>query len=344
MTHRRARVAWIWFRRVGLFAISVALVEYFVLPRVLSARSDAHLFLDASPWLLGLAVVLESASLWAYTSLTRLVLPEGVRPRFVDQLRIDLTGLGVSHIVPGGGATAAALRYRLMTQWGVPADDAASTAAVQSSIAAIGLVGTFVGGIILLGPGITSHPGYATAGVLAGCALAAVGVGLHRVRVSVTLARPQRRQPRGVGPDTRVRRLARHGATAVRATARRTADLMRDPQVRVAVFAWAACNWVFDAAALWLCLRGYGLELHPGALLAAYGAANLLGLLPVTPGGLGIVEGVLVPALVALGPAPLLPVTLGVLTWRLLEFWIPIPVAGLAYLSLRLQASRNSHR
>jgi len=119
---------------------------------------------------------------------------------------------------------------------------------------------------------------------------------------------------------------------------------MRDPRARTAVFANAVCNWVFDAASLWLCLRCYGVSLSPGALLAAYGLANLLALLPVTPGGLGIVEGVLVPALTGLGGVAVGPVTLGVLTWRLLEFWIPIPVAGLTYLSLRLFPARAASR
>jgi hypothetical protein len=107
----RLQVAWTWLRRVGLFAVTVAVFEYVVLPKLLSARGDLHLFLDASPLLLLLGVAFEVSSLLAYTALTRLVLQAHVRLRFADQLRIDLTGLGASHIVPGGGATAAALRH-----------------------------------------------------------------------------------------------------------------------------------------------------------------------------------------------------------------------------------------
>jgi uncharacterized protein (TIRG00374 family) len=340
-------VAFSWLRRVGLFAITVLLIEYVVLPRVLSARADLHLFLDASWLLLLLALALEAASLLSYTGLTRLILPLVTRPRFVDQLRIDLTGLGVSHIVPGGGATAAALRYRLMTEQGVPPEDAASTAAVQSAVAAIGLVGTFLGGLVLMGPRLVSQPGYLLAGLAAAATLVVVGLGLHHLRVSGPprpAARLDRRTVETAGNGRRstraLGRLEARFGDAVRATARRVSVLARDPHVRLAVFASAVSNWVFDAASLWVCLRCYGLTLEPGALLAAYGAANLLALLPVTPGGLGIVEGVLVPALTGLGGVGVAPVTLGVLTWRLLEFWIPIPVAGLAYLSLRLSPAR----
>lgn len=333
---------------MGLFAITIALFEYVVLPRVLSARGDLHLFLDASPALLLLAVGLEASSLLAYTALTRIVLPARVRLRFGHQLRIDLTGLGVSHIVPGGGATAAALRYRLMTSAGVPAEDAASTTAVEAAIAGIGLVGTFVGGLILMGSGLDAQPGYAIAGLVAASALTAVGVGVHRLPGDGGTVRPLGRLIERAQRTERMhgrwaqttRRLVSRVAGAVRDTAQRVTVLMRDPRVRTTVFSYAVCNWVFDAACLWVCLRGYGVSLDPGALLAAYGAANLLALLPLAPGGLGIVEGVLIPALTGLGGAALGPVTLGVLTWRLFEFWIPIPIAGLTYLSLRLWPRR----
>jgi hypothetical protein len=42
---------------------------------------------------------------------------------------------------------------------------------------------------------------------------------------------------------TAVRRAARTAADTARATARPTTGPVRDPQVRVTVFAWAACNW-----------------------------------------------------------------------------------------------------
>jgi uncharacterized membrane protein YbhN (UPF0104 family) len=56
-----------------------------------------------------------------------------------------------------------------------------------------------------------------------------------------------------------------------------------------------------------------------------------------TPGGVGVVEGVLIPSLVAAGvPAHLALV--GVLGWRLVNYWLPIPVGGLMWLTLRHHA------
>lgn len=105
-------------------------------------------------------------------------------------------------------------------------------------------------------------------------------------------------------------------------------------------FSWAAGNWLVDALCLWLCLTAYGFSGAVGPVLALYGAVNLLAMVPTTPGGLGIVEGVLIPALVTIG-APVSVALLGVLTWRLVQFWLPIPVALAMYVSLRLGILRR---
>ena len=62
--------------------------------------------------------------------------------------------------------------------------------------------------------------------------------------------------------------------------------------------------------------------------------AGVLGVLPVTPGGVGIVEGVLVPTLVASG-ASTQAALVGVLGWRLISYWLPIPLGALTWLTLR---------
>jgi uncharacterized membrane protein YbhN (UPF0104 family) len=336
------RRSWDWLRRIGLLVLTVAVVEYLAVPQLVAARSELRLFVTASPWLLASALVLEACSLASYTSLTRVVLPRRVRPRFVDQLRIDLTGLGASHVVPGGGASAAALRYRLMVHRGIPPADALSTAAVQTAFGVLSLVATFTVGVALALPGIVTDPLYLAAGATGVLLLAAVAL-LFRAagRGAPRLGRTPEAH-RGAPLSQVTGRLSRWTRAAFRAgtgaaqgMASRVTVLLRHPAQRSALLGWAVGNWLFDAASLWVCLWAYGVVVQPGPLLAAYGAANLVGLLPVTPGGLGVVEGVLVPALVTLGGAAAGPVVLGVLTWRALEFWLPIPVSGLSYLSLR---------
>ena len=120
--------------------------------------------------------------------------------------------------------------------------------------------------------------------------------------------------------------------------------LRSDHRLLLRTTAWAGANWLLDAASLWVFVAAFGHRLNVDELLVAYGLANLLGGLPITPGGLGVIEGFLIPALVGLG-TPAATATLGVLAWRAASFWLPIPVGGLSYLSLRLGpwALRSEH-
>ena len=65
---------------------------------------------------------------------------------------------------------------------------------------------------------------------------------------------------------------------------------------------------------------------------------------PITPGGLGVIEAVLIPTLVAFG-APAAVAAVGVVAYRLVNFWLPIPVGFVAYaiLDRRLAYDTPNH-
>ncbi len=72
--------------------------------------------------------------------------------------------------------------------------------------------------------------------------------------------------------------------------AERLEQLLSDRQMLGRVAFWAALNWVLDAAALWVFLRAFGITMDFDALIIAFGIANLLAAIPITPGGLGYVD------------------------------------------------------
>ena len=74
--------------------------------------------------------------------------------------------------------------------------------------------------------------------------------------------------------------------------------------------------------------------MSPIDLWVAYGLANVLAAIPITPAGLGVVEGVLIPTIVGFG-VPHGQAILAVLAYRLVNFWVPIPIGGAAYASLQ---------
>lgn len=100
----------------------------------------------------------------------------------------------------------------------------------------------------------------------------------------------------------------------------------------------AAINWLCDLACLLAAIHAVGLTLAPQAVATAYLAMQLVRQIPLTPGGIGVIEASLILALTAAG-ATQVPAAAAVLIYRLLSSWTIIPI-GLACLA----AQRTSHR
>ena len=89
-------------------------------------------------------------------------------------------------------------------------------------------------------------------------------------------------------------------------------------------------NWLLDYLVLVTALYAIGAEPRPSLVLVAFAGAAVLGMIPITPGGIGFVEVGLVAMLVAAGiPGP--DATLATLAYRLFQFWLPIPAGAVAY-------------
>ena len=94
---------------------------------------------------------------------------------------------------------------------------------------------------------------------------------------------------------------------------------------------------------LWLvllaCLRADGLsqaQVSWQASLAAFAFVRLLSVVPITPGGLGVVEvGLTAPLAAGLGPAGAAKVAAAVLLFRSVTYLLPIPLGAAAYLAWR---------
>ena len=96
----------------------------------------------------------------------------------------------------------------------------------------------------------------------------------------------------------------------------------------------AVGNTVFDFLALLCAIRAVGASPRPSLVILAYASAELLAQIPFTPGGLGFVEAGLVGTLTLAGvPGP--DALAATLLYRLVSYWLPIPVGGVAYLLFR---------
>ena len=98
--------------------------------------------------------------------------------------------------------------------------------------------------------------------------------------------------------------------------------------------------WAADCGCLAFAFLAVGVPVPWQGLLLAYCAAQLAVNLPITPGGLGVVEGSLTVALVAFGGGRA-PVVAAVLLYRVISFWLPLPVGAGCYAALARQRRRR---
>ena len=319
-------------RRGVILFILLLVIEYLVVPELVGASKDLHLLEQVSAWWVAAGVALEGISLFCYAVLTKVLLPHDPKPSLWTLFRIDLSAAAVAHVIPAGTLGTAALGYKLFTSEGISGNDA------TVMMAAKGIGSTVVLNVLLWLSLVVSivlagfQPIYGTVAIIGTVVL--LGVGLLVLGVT-----------RGAGFASRVLRAlgdkipflsGEQIERAVLDAAHSFSLLARDRRVLAWSLLWASLNWILDAASLWCFVAAFGHLANPFELFAAYGIANVAGALPVTPGGLGVVDSITPLLLVGFGVTRSVA-TLGVLGWRMVNFWLPIPTGALSYVSLRVK-------
>ena len=98
----------------------------------------------------------------------------------------------------------------------------------------------------------------------------------------------------------------------------------------------SAGRLAFDYLCLLASLRATGSHPRPSLILVAYAAAGVIGMIPITPGGLGIVEASLT-GLLVLAEVDSSQAVLATLTYRLASYWVPLLAGPIAYGLFRLR-------
>jgi hypothetical protein len=106
------------------------------------------------------------------------------------------------------------------------------------------------------------------------------------------------------------------------------------------IIGWGTVNWLLDCACFALMFVAIDAPIPWTGLLLAYGAGQLAATLPITPGGLGVVEGSITVALVAFGGAETSTVD-AVLLYRIISFWFILALGWLFIGELALQVRRG---
>ncbi len=321
-----------WLRGVFI-AVGLAIGVHVVSAQLSGLRETGIDLVSSFPITLAAMLGLEAFSLFSYGVLIRVSL--AAPRRELSEWRLQktvLAGFALGKVLPGGtvGSLAATVKPLTSEDRGVlRVATALAGSGFVSSAVLIGLLGVAVIPVLLTGE-------------LAGRALAVViGVAVTVLGLGALLT-PALLWPQKVG--NLVRRIVRplaHGplkgkldpdeiGEQVAVAIERSGEIIRNPRRRGAALVWATLNWVADMAVLGLVVFATaGLGGLPAVPLA-YALGNAAAAVPLTPGGVGVVEAVATATLVA-GGVDGAAATAAVLGWRLVAHWLPI-VIGLILL------------
>jgi len=316
---RLLRRAWPWIKYGGGVALGAVALWVVAGRRGELAGASNYLAHLRWPWLV-LAAVAELGSYVAFAAVQRRLLDAGGVTMPLGRLTaVTLAATAIANSIPAGPVVSSVFAFRQYRRYGADRALAGWTLVAVFVTAAVSLAVLAGGGLAIAGAEGASLD---LVGVVAGVLVAALVLGVLFVqgRIAVWVLTGV------IGVSRRWLRWPRGDVTARidSIVARLTAVALTGPRIASAA-GWGLANWVLDCGCLALSFMALGLGVPWKGLLLAYGAGQLAANLPITPGGLGVVEGSLTVALVAFGGAETSTVA-AVLLYRILSFWIELPL------------------
>jgi putative heme transporter len=328
------RAVWPWLKyAIGL---GLAALAVWALLGRRGELSGASGYLAHMRWAWAVvAAVFEFASIVAFALVQQELLAAGdVSVPAVPITGITLAVTAIANSMPAGPVVSSVFAFRQYRRRGADEAVAGWTLAGVFVVASVTLALIAIAGLGIAGAeGADFNLVGVTVAVFVAALVLAVVFFQRRARdwlIEAALRATRRlfRWPRG-DLGAHVDRIVAH-LTAVRLT----------PARGVRVFAWAVANWLLDCGCLVVAFVALGVGVPWRGLLLAYGAGQLAANLPITPGGLGVVEGSLTIALVAFGGAENSTVA-AVLLYRIISFWAELPVGWAAWVAFEWSGRRN---
>jgi len=311
---------------------------YFFLPTLLDLAEKAPQ-LEHVKWrwffLMGLLMTGAFASQWA---LTRLAVP-GVS--WFVAATSQLTSNAAVKLIPGGVVAGGAFYFRMLAVSGVPMGTAVT------ALAAVGILSNLV---LLALPAVAVIIAIVSAPIPEGMlpvAIAGTVMFVAMFTAAVVVVRFDR-PLEWLGWV--VEHVVEWAARLLKKDWAITADDLINQRNEVVsalgkrwhkALAVAVSNWLLDYATLVVALIAVGADPRPSLVLLAFAGAAVLGMIPITPGGLGFVEAGLVGMLTISG-IPAGDALLATLAYRLFQFWLPIPAGLVSYVLFRRRHGKLS--
>ncbi|MET7422026.1 lysylphosphatidylglycerol synthase transmembrane domain-containing protein [Dactylosporangium sp. NPDC005555] len=319
--------------RIAVLLVVLGVAVFTLKDKVPDPGQIAGTIASASPWWLVLAAVAELTSLRHFAlQQRRLLAGFGVRMSVPRAVAVTFTRSAISFSLPAGSAMSAGFAFRQFRTAGATRRTAGAVAVLSSVLSGVALV-LMYGAVVLIPRGGATGNADTLVLVLALLATGSVVFGLDFLLSRGTVPAPVRLEP---DEEARPDGLLGRGRAAV---ARTVADLRRLPRRSwVLSLIHATVNWGLDFACLAATAAAFGIDVSLVRLATVYLTVQLVRQVPISPGGIGVVEVALLAGLVSAG-AGHDAATAAMLVYRLLSCWIIIPLGALTYATLRRRTS-----
>ncbi len=316
-------LTWKVLLRRALALALAGLAIYLVLPSLTHVLASWPRLARLDPAWLTIGLVAEVGSFTCYFALERLALRTTA---WFSVVTAGLSGNAISLSVPGGAAAGAAVQYEMLGTAGFNTDAAVAGLSTISLLNVGALLALPLFAVPAMLAGIAVSPGLVHA-----AEVGAAGFVLLAIAVAAALRADWPLVAIGRAAQWLRNHIVRNRPPLTGLDTRLLAD--RDSVRHVLGLKWrqaaalTAGRVGLDFGCLLAALTATGAHPHPSLALLAYAAANIVELVPVTPGGLGLVEASLGSLLILAGVHPS-SAFVATLAYRLFSYWLPL-AAGL---------------
>ncbi len=291
---RQKRMRWLRRGLLTLVGGVLAVEAYLIWPSLSRAWENVG---QIDWWWMALCVVAAALSMDSFAQVQRVLLKSaGVTVRQRDSAAVVYSANSMATTLPGGLVMAPAFTYRQTRKWGATPVVASWQVVMSGLLQGVGLAVLGFGGALLAGA--TKSP--------FSIIFSLAAFGLFIVVAQYFAGHPESIYAIGVRLLRRLNDIrdkpADYGITkwGLLLDQLRAVELERGAAAKA--FGWSLFNWVADVVCLAAACWAVGGEPSIAGLMVAYAASKAVGsAVPFLPGGIGILEPVLLPALISSG-------------------------------------------
>ncbi|WP_030175061.1 MULTISPECIES: YbhN family protein [Actinomycetes] len=308
----RRRFWWVRWVVLALVLVVLAVEAYLVWPKL----KETWVHIDDIEWeWVVLCILASMLSMDSFAQVQRALLRSaGLKIKQWQSLSVILAANSLSQTMPGGQVMAPAFTYRQTRKWGATPVVASWQVVMSGLLMGVGLAVLGLGGALLAGAKTSPFSIIFSISGFIAFALVAQYIARHPESIE------------GIGVTilrwiNHVRdKAADHGVVRWREILVQLRAVQLKPKDTSIAFGWSLFNWVADVACLAFACYAVGGQPSIAGLMVAYAASKAVGTaIPLLPGGLGVVDGVLVPALTSAGMGAAESVT-AVLVYRMVSY------------------------